>query len=158
MRFVQLALAFSLSFVLVAFAAPAPAPIPQQTEEEFKCVDECLAMEEECLLNSIGMSECVMSFDKCHMECVPEAPAKPEPAPPKEPKEPTISHNESHKNITNETDVSNPTPTTETKEGPALTEEEETVEEQYEDSDYIDIGPPEGGEDDEEFDDETPDY
>ncbi|KAF9991616.1 hypothetical protein BGZ80_004165 [Entomortierella chlamydospora] len=76
MRFVQLTLALSLAFILVASAAPAPVPI-QETEEQARCVDVCLSTEEDCLLNSNSMTDCVTAFDSCHRECVPEVTTPP---------------------------------------------------------------------------------
>ncbi|KAG0369651.1 hypothetical protein BGZ54_009300 [Gamsiella multidivaricata] len=40
--------------------------------EQTKCLDECLSLEEDCLLNSISMSGCIVSYDECHRDCIPE--------------------------------------------------------------------------------------
>ncbi|KAF8975220.1 hypothetical protein BGZ46_009325 [Entomortierella lignicola] len=128
-----LALTLSLALALAASAAPAPAPAPQETTEQYKCVDLCLLVEENCLMESNSMLDCVNSYDKCHMECVPEAPVQQPPqSPPKE------EHNEEHET----TDII-PVP-----------EPEETTE----DEGYEDIPPPAGGEDFDDIEDESSDY
>ncbi|KAF8942014.1 hypothetical protein BGZ47_006959 [Haplosporangium gracile] len=42
--------------------------------EQGACVDKCLKTEEDCLLESISMSQCVIDFDTCHQICFPEEP------------------------------------------------------------------------------------
>ncbi|KAF9302736.1 hypothetical protein BGZ74_004920, partial [Mortierella antarctica] len=80
MRIISPIVAVSLAFVVLTNAAPVrvavSAPIVRRqdnTANEFQCLEECLATEEECLLNSISMSACVSAFDDCHKICVPEA-------------------------------------------------------------------------------------
>ncbi|KAF9957045.1 hypothetical protein BGZ70_009666, partial [Mortierella alpina] len=82
----------------VTSAAPMPQPAPQETPEEYNCIEECLQVEEECLLNSIGMSPCVIAFDDCHTKCVPI----PEPAVPvvPEPTAPVVPEEEEEPNTT----------------------------------------------------------
>ncbi|KAF9922464.1 hypothetical protein FBU30_007418, partial [Linnemannia zychae] len=70
-----------------------------------QCVEECLKKEEDCLIDSISMTQCVIDFDTCHQICFPEAyiPDLPPPAtvpgpPTAEPGTPT-----KHKDVTNDT-------------------------------------------------------
>ncbi|KAF9319289.1 hypothetical protein BG003_009499 [Podila horticola] len=70
---------------VLAAAAPAPAPAPQETSAEFHCIEECLSVEEDCLLNSISMTECVNQYDSCHTSCLPNRPPPQHQAPPPPP-------------------------------------------------------------------------
>lgn len=69
MRLTTVSLTLSLAFAFLASAAPAP---QLETAEQVACVDKCLKTEEDCLLESISMSQCVIDFDTCHQICFPE--------------------------------------------------------------------------------------
>ena len=43
----------------------------QLAPEEERCLDGCLKVEEDCLLESISMYDCVVAFDTCHQACYP---------------------------------------------------------------------------------------
>ncbi|KAF9121648.1 hypothetical protein BGW39_010368 [Mortierella sp. 14UC] len=79
MRLTAVSLTLSLAFAFLASAAPAP---QHETLEQERCVDVCLKTEEDCLLESISMSQCVIDFDTCHQICFPEEhiPGGPAPA------------------------------------------------------------------------------
>ncbi|KAF9289732.1 hypothetical protein BGZ74_000673 [Mortierella antarctica] len=100
---------------VLAAAAPAPAPAPQETAAEYRCIAECLSVEEDCLLNSISMTECVNQYDSCHTSCLPnrappqhQAPPPPPPPPQHEappaipapaPPAPQTDKNDKNKNV-----------------------------------------------------------
>ncbi|KAF9152816.1 hypothetical protein BG015_004644 [Linnemannia schmuckeri] len=69
MRLTTVSLTLSLAFAFLASAAPAP---QHETAEQESCVDKCLKTEEDCLLESVSMSQCVIDFDTCHQICFPE--------------------------------------------------------------------------------------
>ncbi|KAF9337154.1 hypothetical protein BG006_006031 [Podila minutissima] len=110
------ALTATIGCLAVLAAAPAPAPASQESAQlllvgnlerelsltqkyplpepgghaaaEYHCIEECLSVEEDCLLNSISMTECVNQYDSCHTSCLPnrappqyQAPPPPPPPP-----------------------------------------------------------------------------
>ncbi|KAG0036825.1 hypothetical protein BGZ82_003659 [Podila clonocystis] len=79
------ALTAAIGCLAVLSAAPAPAPAPQETAAEYHCIEECLSVEEDCLLNSISMMECVNQYDSCHTSCQPNRPPPQHQAPPPPP-------------------------------------------------------------------------
>ncbi|KAF9430789.1 hypothetical protein BGZ76_000698 [Entomortierella beljakovae] len=135
MRTVYFTLALTLVFTLLASAAPV-----KETQEQFMCIEECLSVEEECLLNSIAMLECVNAYDVCHTICVPDEPEKPEPPKNKDEK------------------VSDPEDNQDKTEEEKDKDEDDDGEDDEEDDGFIEIPAPKGGEDDEEYDDDTSDY
>ncbi|GJJ73503.1 hypothetical protein EMPS_05861 [Entomortierella parvispora] len=120
MRTTALTLSVGLTLCMLATAAP----LPQETVDQHNCVEQCLIVQEDCLLNSISMSGCVIEFDDCHNSCIPvttaPAPAvdtsKTTPAPKQQPNQPSpnTSNTEKHKDVTHETEV---TPSKTTTEG-----------------------------------------
>ncbi|KAF9353203.1 hypothetical protein BGX34_011738 [Mortierella sp. NVP85] len=183
MRIPSLTIAVCLAFTLLVSAVPAP---PRElTPTERICENECLRVQEECLLNSIEMKGCVDNYDFCRDACevylTPDAPDTPSPVQTspeqhkpvneQKPPAPGLSNNRKHKDVTHEMDIGQPGVV-----GP-IEDEKKTViqapkqvdplqrpptppqvDEEFFDDDFEEIPPPLGGEDDEEFNDEPSDY
>ncbi|KAG0059878.1 hypothetical protein BGZ89_012734, partial [Linnemannia elongata] len=118
MRILSITLAVSLALVAITNAAPMPMPMPMpaldenpnfdESQDEFACVEQCLQVEEQCLLVSNSMNACVVAFDSCHATCVPEVA---QPGPEEPPVTPPAAPGSENDHITqiNEPGLDNPT-------------------------------------------------
>ncbi|KAG0283162.1 hypothetical protein BGZ96_012470, partial [Linnemannia gamsii] len=116
MRILSITLAVSLALVTMTKAAPMPMPMPaldenpnfDENQEQFACLEQCLQVEQQCLLVSNSMHDCYVAFDSCHGVCYPEVAHPDDSEPPVTPAPAVPGPGDNQINQITESDLTNP--------------------------------------------------